>query len=131
MPSMFSIMTLLKEISPKLSSVLRNQCPACSESLSSLARNGCPACPGFSSGEYEVIGVVRHSETLEPLVLYRPLYNDSGMWVRPFSVFHVPSLAPYPPSPERVPPLFNAPSGTVFDVGRGKPARGAARILRG
>jgi hypothetical protein len=36
---------------------------------------------------YEVIGVVRHSETLEPLVLYRPLYNDSGMWVRPYAMF--------------------------------------------
>ena len=38
-------------------------------------------------GEYEVLGVVRHSETLEPLVLYRPLYNDSGMWVRPYAMF--------------------------------------------
>ena len=38
-------------------------------------------------GEYEVVGVVRHSESLEPLVLYRPLYNDSGMWVRPFAMF--------------------------------------------
>ena len=30
---------------------------------------------------------MRHSETLEPLVLYRPLYNDSGMWVRPYAMF--------------------------------------------
>jgi hypothetical protein len=37
--------------------------------------------------DYEVLGVVRHSETLEPLVLYRPLYNDSGNWVRPFAMF--------------------------------------------
>lgn len=37
--------------------------------------------------EYQLIGVVRHSETLEPLVLYRPLYNDSGLWVRPFEMF--------------------------------------------
>ena len=37
----------------------------------------------YKGGEYEVLGVVRHSETLEPLVLYRPLYNDSGLWVRP------------------------------------------------
>jgi len=41
----------------------------------------------YKGGEYEVLGVVRHSETLEPLVLYRPLYNDSGMWVRPFGMF--------------------------------------------
>jgi hypothetical protein len=34
-----------------------------------------------------VTGVVRHSETLEPMVLYRPLYNDSGLWVRPFGMF--------------------------------------------
>ncbi len=34
----------------------------------------------YKGGEYEVLAVVRHSETLEPLVLYRPLYNDSGLW---------------------------------------------------
>jgi hypothetical protein len=37
--------------------------------------------------EYEVVGVARHSETLEPMVLYRPLYNDSGMWLRPHAMF--------------------------------------------
>jgi hypothetical protein len=37
--------------------------------------------------DYEVLGVVRHSETLEPRVLYRLLYNDSGTWVRPFAMF--------------------------------------------
>lgn len=41
----------------------------------------------YKGGEYEVVGVVRHSETLEPLVLYRPLYNDSGLWVRPYAMF--------------------------------------------
>jgi len=41
----------------------------------------------YKGGEYEVLGVVRHSETLEPLVLYRPLYNHSGMWVRPHGMF--------------------------------------------
>jgi hypothetical protein len=41
----------------------------------------------YKGGEYELLGVVRHSETLEPLVLYRPLYNESGSWVRPFSMF--------------------------------------------
>ncbi len=38
-------------------------------------------------GEYELIGVVRHSETLEPMVLYRPLHADSGDWVRPYAMF--------------------------------------------
>ncbi|GAA5168866.1 DUF1653 domain-containing protein [Viridibacterium curvum] len=41
----------------------------------------------YKGKEYEVLGVVRHSETLEALVLYRPLYNDSGLWVRPFTMF--------------------------------------------
>jgi hypothetical protein len=41
----------------------------------------------YKGGEYEVLGVVRHSETLEPMVLYRPLYNASGLWVRPFAMF--------------------------------------------
>ncbi|MFA6140919.1 MAG: DUF1653 domain-containing protein, partial [Hyphomicrobium sp.] len=37
--------------------------------------------------EYEVLGVVRHSESTEPMVLYSPLYNDSGAWVRPYAMF--------------------------------------------
>jgi hypothetical protein len=41
----------------------------------------------YKGGEYEVIGVARHSETLEALVVYRPLYNDSGLWVRPHAMF--------------------------------------------
>lgn len=41
----------------------------------------------YKGGDYEVIGLARHSETLEALVIYRPLYNDSGMWVRPWSMF--------------------------------------------
>ncbi|MFS8467142.1 DUF1653 domain-containing protein [Xanthomonas campestris pv. raphani] len=41
----------------------------------------------FKGGHYEVLGVVRHSETLAPLVLYRPLETDVGIWVRPFEMF--------------------------------------------
>jgi hypothetical protein len=41
----------------------------------------------YKGGDYEVIGVARHSETQEPLVVYRPLYNTSGWWVRPHSMF--------------------------------------------
>lgn len=41
----------------------------------------------FKGGHYEVLGVVRHSETLAALVLYRPLETDVGMWVRPFEMF--------------------------------------------
>lgn len=41
----------------------------------------------YKGSEYQVLGVVRHSESLEPLVLYRPLYNDTGLWVRPFNMF--------------------------------------------
>jgi hypothetical protein len=41
----------------------------------------------YKGGEYEVMGVARHSETLEPLVLYRPLYNATGWWVRPHAMF--------------------------------------------
>ena len=36
---------------------------------------------------YEVTGSVRHSETLEPMVLYRALYGDHGLWVRPAAMF--------------------------------------------
>lgn len=41
----------------------------------------------YKGGEYEVLGVARHSETLEALVVYRPLYNTSGWWVRPHTMF--------------------------------------------
>lgn len=50
-----------------------------------------PLTPGryrhFKGGNYQVLGVVRHSETLEPLVLYRPLDEDLGVWVRPYDMF--------------------------------------------
>ena len=41
----------------------------------------------YKGNTYRAIGVARHSETHEPLVLYTPLYNDSGMWVRPYAMF--------------------------------------------
>ena len=36
---------------------------------------------------YEVIGTARHSETLEPLTLYRALYGEHGLWARPAAMF--------------------------------------------
>jgi hypothetical protein len=59
----------------------------------------------YKGGEYEVLGAARHSETLEPLVVYRPLHDDSGWWVRPHAMFFgmvevdgrsVPRFAPLP-----------------------------------
>ena len=41
----------------------------------------------YKGGEYEVLGVVRHSETLEPMVLYRALHGEQGLWVRPHAMF--------------------------------------------
>jgi len=41
----------------------------------------------YKGGEYEVLGVARHSETHQALVVYRPLYNATGWWVRPFAMF--------------------------------------------
>jgi hypothetical protein len=41
----------------------------------------------YKGGDYEVIGVARHSETQEPLVVYKPLYNETGWWVRPHAMF--------------------------------------------
>jgi hypothetical protein len=41
----------------------------------------------YKGGEYEVIGIAHHSETLEPMVIYRPLYNATGLWVRPYAMF--------------------------------------------
>jgi hypothetical protein len=41
----------------------------------------------YKGGEYEVLGVARHSETDEYLVVYRPLQGDQNLWVRPLSMF--------------------------------------------
>lgn len=41
----------------------------------------------FKGNEYLVIGVAKHSETLEEMVLYRALYGDGGLWVRPSSMW--------------------------------------------
>ena len=37
---------------------------------------------------YEVLGTARHSETLEPMTLYRALYGERGLWVRPAAMFN-------------------------------------------
>ena len=42
----------------------------------------------FKGKEYEVLCVARHSETLEEMVVYRALYGDFGVWVRPASMWN-------------------------------------------
>ena len=54
-----------------------------------------PALPALAPGryrhykgrDYDVIGVAWHSETLEPVVVYRPLYGEGALWVRPWAMF--------------------------------------------
>ena len=56
----------------------------------------------YKGGQYQVIGVATHSETEQSLVVYRPLYGERGLWVRPLEMFcetverdgvHVPRFA--------------------------------------
>ena len=51
-----------------------------------------PVRPGryrhFKGNEYEVLGTATHSETLEELVVYRALYGEGALWVRPVSVWN-------------------------------------------
>ena len=42
----------------------------------------------FKGNEYEVIGVAKHSETLEEMVVYRALYGEHGLWVRPAAMWN-------------------------------------------
>lgn len=42
----------------------------------------------FKGKEYEVLGLATHSETLETMVVYRPLYGERGLWVRPASMWN-------------------------------------------
>ncbi len=41
----------------------------------------------YKGKQYLVLDVARHSETLEEMVVYRPLYGDRGLWVRPAKMF--------------------------------------------
>jgi hypothetical protein len=41
----------------------------------------------FKGNRYEVLDIARHSETGEEYVVYRALYGDYGLWVRPLSMF--------------------------------------------
>ena len=42
----------------------------------------------FKGGLYRVEGVARHSETLEEMVVYRALYGEGGLWVRPAAMWN-------------------------------------------
>ena len=41
----------------------------------------------YKGKEYRVLGLARHSETLEPVVVYQALYGEHGLWVRPAAMF--------------------------------------------
>ena len=41
----------------------------------------------YKGNLYQVIDTVRHSETREPMTLYRALYGEKGLWVRPAAMF--------------------------------------------
>ena len=41
----------------------------------------------FKGNRYELLGVAKHSETLEPMVVYRALYGEMGLWVRPAAMW--------------------------------------------
>jgi cyclomaltodextrinase len=41
----------------------------------------------YKGNDYLVIGLARHSETLAPLVIYRALYGERGLWARPAEMF--------------------------------------------
>ena len=80
----------------------------------------------FKGGEYEVIGVARHSETDEPLVIYRALYpcpdtpNGEGIWARPLSSWNAPaavegkSVPRFAPVADEVPLPEPPPEEAVF-----------------
>lgn len=41
----------------------------------------------FKGNEYQLLYLARHSETLEPVIVYRALYGEGGIWVRPLSMW--------------------------------------------
>ncbi|MBQ7646946.1 MAG: DUF1653 domain-containing protein [Clostridia bacterium] len=46
----------------------------------------------YKGNEYEVLYIAKHSETLEPMVVYRALYGEHGVWVRPAHMWNEPVL---------------------------------------
>ena len=42
----------------------------------------------FKGNEYEVVAIAKHSETLEPMVVYRALYGEGGFWIRPAAMWN-------------------------------------------
>lgn len=44
----------------------------------------------YKGREYEVLGMATHSETLEPMVVYRALYGDGAIWGRPVAMWYDP-----------------------------------------
>ena len=42
----------------------------------------------FKGNEYRVLYIAKHSETLEPMVVYQALYGEGGVWVRPASMWN-------------------------------------------
>ena len=42
----------------------------------------------FKGNEYELLGIASHSETMEPMVVYRALYGERGLWVRPLAMWN-------------------------------------------
>lgn len=63
--------------------------------------------PGFyrhyKGKRYEVVGVARHSETLAPMVVYRALYGEHGLWVRPAGMFTETVIVDGRPTPRFTP----------------------------
>lgn len=57
----------------------------------------------YKGGAYRVVGLARHSETLEPLVVYQALYGERGLWVRPAGMFVETIPDPNGPPGTRIP----------------------------
>lgn len=41
----------------------------------------------FKGGQYQLLGIATHSETMEPMVVYQALYGEGGLWVRPAAMW--------------------------------------------
>jgi hypothetical protein len=67
---------------------MRNEKQPLADALPLLPLSAAPGLYRHYKGNlYEVVDTVRHSETLEPMTLYRALYGERGLWVRPAAMF--------------------------------------------
>src|SRR5688572_30864402 len=83
----------------------------------------------YKGNDYEVVAVARHSETLEPVVVYRALYGEGGLWIRPYAMFCESVVVDVHRVPRFAPVMAEHPIATWHRLVRTRDASGLHALL--